>query len=240
MSRFKVYTHELRIVIPAVNSPSRAFNGVVETPILFSARRRCLCLWNEDKQRYGRLCRSWSNDPRSLLHPRSIRMRLGSSLDYGFSFGAPTESPDPLRLRKSVNLVPLYGYGAANGELRSRSHYEVRFALGSSYTGWLKIVNFEGCYNDIQTHYLVKAVQVLDTGQMPILMGLFRQLTCAKHTNYFANIMISKKWKACFLRLAIRCLHYSDPVAANELPFANNGFLQNLGRQVCEIGVFWF
>lgn len=228
MSRSEdLYARAQRRIPGGVNSPVRAFNGVGGTPIFFQ-RGEGAYVYDEDKKRYVDYVGSWGPMILGHSHP-DVLDAVRAQLDYGLSFGAPTEVEITMA-EKVCELVPSMDMVRMVNSGTEATMSAIRLARG--YTGRDKIVKFEGCYHGHSDSLLVKAGSGALTLGIPSSPGVPADL--AKHTITLQYNDIEEV-KQCFAEIGdqIACI-IVEPVAGNMnciLPV--DGFLQTL-RQVCD------
>jgi glutamate-1-semialdehyde 2,1-aminomutase len=197
------------------------------TPIFFQ-RGEGAYVYDEDKQRYVDYVGSWGPMILGHSHP-DVLDAVRKQLDYGLSFGAPTEVEITMA-EKVCELVPSMDMVRMVNSGTEATMSAIRLARG--YTGRDKIVKFEGCYHGHSDSLLVKAGSGALTLGMPSSPGVPADL--AKHTITLQYNDIEEV-KRCFSEIGdqIACI-IVEPVAGNMnciLPI--DGFLQTL-RQVCD------
>ncbi|MBI5325329.1 MAG: glutamate-1-semialdehyde 2,1-aminomutase [Ignavibacteriae bacterium] len=110
-------------------------------------------IWDVDGNEYIDYIRSWG--PHIFGHnPPFIKKALAEAIEYGTSFGAPTELEIKMaklicELVPSVELVRMVNSGT------EATMSAIRLARG--YTGRDKIIKFEGCYHGHGDSFLIKA-----------------------------------------------------------------------------------
>ena len=135
-----------------VNSPVRAFKSVGGDP-LFITRGKGSKFWDADGNEFIDYIGSWG--PHLFGHnPAFIIDALKSAIEYGTSFGAPTELEVKMaklitELVSSVEMVRMVNSGT------EATMSAVRAARG--YTGREKFIKFEGCYHGHADYFLIKA-----------------------------------------------------------------------------------
>jgi len=158
-TRSQTLLDRARQVIPGgVNSPVRAFRSVGGTPP-FIRRAQGSRIYDEDGHEFIDYVGSWG--PMILGHrPDCVIDALREVLEYGTSFGAPTEREILLAeaIREafpSMEMVRLVSSGteAAMSALR----------VARGFTGRTLTIKFEGCYHGHVDSLLVKAGSGLAT-----------------------------------------------------------------------------
>jgi glutamate-1-semialdehyde 2,1-aminomutase len=154
----KLYEKALSLFPGGVNSPVRAFKSVYGTP-LFIKKGKGPFMWDADDNKYIDFCGSFG--PLILGHkPKSVYKSIVKALNYGTTFGAPTEWENTLasliidnnRFVEKIRFVSS-GTEAAMSAIR----------LARGYTGKNKIIKFEGCYHGHVDSLLVNAGSGLAT-----------------------------------------------------------------------------
>jgi glutamate-1-semialdehyde 2,1-aminomutase len=155
-------------VIPGgVNSPVRAFRGVGGSPA-FVARGNGSRIWDADGNEYIEYIGSWG--PLLLGHRfPPVLEALREALEFGTSFGAPTEREIELAelIREfvpSVEMVRLVNSGT------EATMSALRVARG--FTGRDLTIKFEGCYHGHVDSLLVKAGSGVATLGLPDSPGV--------------------------------------------------------------------
>ncbi len=167
---------QAQIHIPGgVNSPVRAFKGVLGDPIFFK-RGEGAYLFDEDNHRYIDYVASWGPMILGHSHPDIIEA-VKQALDKGLGFGAPTEIETQMankvcQLMPSIEMVRMVSSGT------EACMSAIRLARG--YTGRDKIIKFEGCYHGHADSLLVKAGSGALTLGVPTSPGVPADL--AAHT----------------------------------------------------------
>ncbi|AEF55607.1 glutamate-1-semialdehyde 2,1-aminomutase [Marinomonas posidonica] len=228
MSRSEdLYARAQHRIPGGVNSPVRAFNGVGGTPVFFQ-RGEGAYVYDEDKKRYVDYVGSWGPMILGHSHP-DVLAAVRQQLDYGLSFGAPTEVEITMA-EKVCELVPSMDMVRMVNSGTEATMSAIRLSRG--YTGRDKIVKFEGCYHGHSDSLLVKAGSGALTLGVPNSPGVPADL--AKHTITLQYNDIEGV-KQCFSEIGadVACI-IVEPVAGNMNcipPVA--GFLETL-RQVCD------
>ena len=158
-----------------VNSPVRAFKGVLGDPIFFN-RGEGAYLFDEDNNRYIDYVASWGPMILGHSHPDIIEA-VKKALDHGLGFGAPTEIETTMankvcEIMPSMELVRMVSSGT------EACMSAIRLARG--YTKRDKIIKFEGCYHGHADSLLVKAGSGALTLGVPTSPGVPAEL--AAHT----------------------------------------------------------
>ena len=228
MSRSEeLYSRAQKHIPGGVNSPVRAFNGVGGSPVFFQKGEGAY-VYDEDGKRYIDYVGSWGPMILGHSHP-DVMSAVRKQLDYGLSFGAPTEVEITMA-DKVCELVPSMDMVRMVNSGTEATMSAIRLARG--YTGRDKIVKFEGCYHGHSDSLLVKAGSGALTLGVPNSPGVPADLAQHTITLQFNDI---EEVKACFADIGdqIACI-IVEPVAGNMNcipPVA--GFLETL-REVCD------
>jgi glutamate-1-semialdehyde 2,1-aminomutase len=144
---------EAKKVIPGgVNSPVRAFRSVGGNPVFMKSGKGSR-MTDVDGNNYIDFIGSWG--PHLFGHnPSFIKKALKEAMQYGTSFGAPTELEIKTanlisELVPSVEMVRMVNSGT------EATMSAIRAARG--YTGRDKFIKFEGCYHGHADYFLIKA-----------------------------------------------------------------------------------
>lgn len=144
---------EAKKYIPGgVNSPVRAFKSVGGTP-RFMSKGYGSKMYDVDGNEYIDYIGSWG--PHLFGHnPSFIKDALLKAIEYGTSFGAPTEIEVKMaklicELVPSIEMVRMVNSGT------EATMSAIRAARG--FTGKEKIIKFEGCYHGHGDFFLIKA-----------------------------------------------------------------------------------
>ena len=218
---------EAKCVIPGgVDSPVRAFSGVLGTPP-FIERGEGSYLIDVDGNRYLDFVQSWG--PLIFGHcDKDIENVVLETVKKGLSFGAPTQ----LETQLASEIVEMYDnldkvrFVSSGTEAVMSA---IRLARG--VTGKDDIVKFEGCYHGHSDSLLVAAGSGMATFGAPSSPGVPADLT--KHTLLaeFNNIAQLEK---CFAESSdIACI-IIEPIAGNMgLVPASEEFLKKC-RELCD------
>jgi glutamate-1-semialdehyde 2,1-aminomutase len=218
---------EAKCVIPGgVDSPVRAFSGVLGTPP-FIDRGEGSYLVDVDGNKYLDFVQSWG--PLIFGHcDKDIENVVLETVKKGLSFGAPTE----LETQLASEIVDMYDnldkvrFVSSGTEAVMSA---IRLARGA--TDKDDIVKFEGCYHGHSDSLLVAAGSGMATFGAPSSPGVPADLT--KHTLLaeFNNIAQLEK---CFNESSdIACI-IIEPIAGNMgLVPASEEFLQKC-RELCD------
>jgi len=150
-----------------VNSPVRAFRSVGGTP-RFIVEGKGSRVMDADKNSYIDYLGSWG--PLILGHsPAVVRTALKRQIEFGTSFGAPTENEVVLAEMiasaiPSIDKIRLVNSGTEATMSAIR--------LARAFTGRNKIVKFDGCYHGHVDSLLVKAGSGVATLGLPDSPGI--------------------------------------------------------------------
>jgi glutamate-1-semialdehyde 2,1-aminomutase len=161
-----------RVIPGGVNSPARAFGGVGGNP-LFIARGEGAHLIDVDGNRFVDYVGSWGPHILGHGHPAVVHA-VQQALEYGTSFGAPTESETALaemlfKAMPSIERVRMVSSGT------EATMSAIRVARG--FTGRDVIAKFAGCYHGHVDSLLVKAGSAATTLGVPSSPGVPRGCT---------------------------------------------------------------
>ena len=156
-----------QLIPGGVNSPARAFGGVGGKPI-FIAKGEGPFLIDIDGNRYIDYVGSWGPLILGHCHPRVVKA-VGQVLQYGATFGAPTELESALAeviilCVPSIEMVRMVSSGT------EASMSAIRLARG--FTGRDVIVKFAGCYHGHVDSLLVQAGSSATTLGVPNSPGV--------------------------------------------------------------------
>lgn len=171
-----------------VNSPVRAFKSVGTDPV-FIQRGDGAYLWDVDGNRYIDYVASWGPLILGHRHPAVIEA-LHNYLDFGTSYGAPTELETQLAKMiceavPSVEMVRMVNSGT------EATMSALRLARG--YTGRNKIIKFEGCYHGHADLLLIKAGSGALTFGVPNSPGVPASTASNTITAPFNNLAVLKE-----------------------------------------------
>ncbi len=177
-----------RYLVGGVNSPVRAFKSVGLKP-LFISKAKGSKIYDVDGNEYIDYVGSWG--PMILGHANpSIINALKEQLEFGTSYGAPTEKEIELakliiKAYPSIEKVRLVNSGT------EATMSAIRLARG--YTERKKIIKFEGCYHGHGDSMLVKAGSGATTLGIPDSPGVPEELAQLTLTAKFNNIESVKR-----------------------------------------------
>src|SRR5258708_39668930 len=125
-----------------VNSPVRAFKGVLGDP-LFIARGEKARLFDEDGNSYIDYVLSWGPLLAGHAHPRIVQA-ITDAAQLGTSFGAPTARQSVLgeKVRKLVPSMQKLRFVSSGTEATSHA-----LRVARAFTGRERVVKFEGCFH---------------------------------------------------------------------------------------------
>ncbi|GAA6166750.1 glutamate-1-semialdehyde 2,1-aminomutase [Sessilibacter corallicola] len=176
MSRSEQLFKQAQSFIPGgVNSPVRAFKAVGGTPIFFQKAQGAY-LYDVDDQRYVDYVQSWGPMILGHAHPDVIQAVV-DKLQYGLSFGAPTEIETTLA-EQLCDIIPGMDLVRFVNSGTEATMSAIRLARG--VTGRDKIIKFEGCYHGHSDSLLIKAGSGALTMGVPSSPGVPASL--AEHT----------------------------------------------------------
>lgn len=218
---------EAKCVIPGgVDSPIRAFSGLLGTPP-FIAKGKGSYLTDIDGNRYLDFVQSWG--PLIFGHAdKDIEHEVIETVKNGLSFGAPTE----LETKLAAEIVDMYDnldkvrFVSSGTEAVMSA---IRLARG--VTGRDNIIKFEGCYHGHSDSLLVAAGSGLATFGTPSSPGVPSDLT--KHTllTEYNNMAQLEK---CFEESSDIACVIIEPIAGNMgLVPADEAFLAKC-RELCD------
>ncbi|BFU78894.1 glutamate-1-semialdehyde 2,1-aminomutase [Arcobacter sp. 15-2] len=222
----KAYEEAKSVIPGGVDSPVRAFSGVLGTPP-FIERGEGSYLVDIDGNKYLDFVQSWG--PLIFGHcDKDIENVVLDTVKKGLSFGAPTE----LETQLANEIIDMYDNLEKVRFVSSGTEAvmsAIRLARG--VTGKDDIVKFEGCYHGHSDSLLVSAGSGMATFGAPSSPGVPADLT--KHTLLaeFNNIAQLEK---CFAESSdIACI-IIEPIAGNMgLVPASEEFLKKC-RELCD------
>ncbi len=148
----QLFNEAQKFIPGGVNSPVRAFKSVGGNP-LFIKRGAGSKFYDVDENEFIDYIGSWG--PHLFGHnPSFINDAISNALEYGTSFGAPTELEISMArlivdLVSSVEKIRMVNSGT------EATMSAIRAARG--YTGKEKFIKFEGCYHGHADYFLIKA-----------------------------------------------------------------------------------
>ncbi len=210
-----------------VNSPVRAFKSVNMTP-LFITKGQGSKIFDKDGNEYIDYVGSWGPMILGHANPKIIG-KLKETLEYGTSFGAPTEGEILLAEMicdavKSVEMIRLVNSGT------EAAMAVIRLARG--YTKRDKIIKFEGCYHGSVDPLLVKAGSGAMTLGIPdspgVPLSFVEHTLQAKFNDLNSVISLTEENPEDIAAIVL------EPVAGNMGMIApEHGFLKGL-RDLCD------
>jgi glutamate-1-semialdehyde 2,1-aminomutase len=165
-----LYEKACKIIPGGVNSPVRAFKSVGGIP-LFIKSAKASKIYDVDDNEYIDYVSSWG--PHLFGHnPDFLINAIKDSIDYGTSYGAPTELEIKMAelicgLVPSVEMVRMVNSGT------EATMSAVR--LARAFTKKDKIIKFEGCYHGHGDYFLIKAGSGGMTFGIPTSPGVTRK-----------------------------------------------------------------
>ncbi len=156
-----------RLIPGGVNSPVRAFRGVGGTP-RFIERGEGAYLYDADGNRYIDYVLSWGPLVLGHAHPAVVRA-ITERAAKGTSFGAPTELETELAqmVVEAVPSVQMVRFVSSGTEATMSA-----LRLARAYTGWHKIIKFDGGYHGHADSLLVQAGSGVATLGLPDSPGV--------------------------------------------------------------------
>lgn len=148
----EIYKRACQLMPGGVNSPVRAFKSVGGEPV-FIKKGQGSKIFDIDGNKYIDFIGSWG--PHIFGHNAPfIKEALAKALEYGTSFGAPTEAEVEMA-ELITDLIPSMGMVRMVNSGTEATMSAIRLARG--YTGRNKIIKFEGCYHGHGDSFLIKA-----------------------------------------------------------------------------------
>ncbi|MDP3558843.1 MAG: glutamate-1-semialdehyde 2,1-aminomutase [Legionellaceae bacterium] len=171
----ELFTKAQTLIPGGVNSPVRAFKGVGGHPIFFKQGQGPYLI-DVDNNRYIDYVGSWGPLILGHCHPKVIAA-ASHTLNYGMSFGAPTELEVQLA-EKIITLMPSIEKIRMVNSGTEATMTAIRLARG--YTNRNKIIKLNGCYHGHNDSLLVKAGSGVLTLGIPSTPGIPTSIT--EHT----------------------------------------------------------
>ncbi len=168
----ELLSRALEVIPGGVNSPVRAFSAVGGNP-LFMERGVGAHMFDVDGNRFLDCIGSWGPLIFGHAHPR-IREALIKQLEFGSTFGAPTEREVEMAERL-VQAVPSCEKVRLVSSGTEATMSAIRVARG--FTGRDKILKFEGNYHGHGDSLLAKAGSGIATLGLPDSAGVPENLT---------------------------------------------------------------
>ncbi len=226
-NRSDVLFQQAKLSIPGgVNSPVRAFRSVGLNP-LFIKKASGANIFDEDGNSFIDYVGSWGPMILGHCHPQVVGA-VKTALDYGASFGAPTELETTLA-NMVIDAVPSIEMVRMVSSGTEATMSAIRLARG--YTGRDNIIKFSGCYHGHADSLLVKAGSGAATFGVPDSPGV--PAATARHTlTAEFNSLDSVNKLVSENSGSIACI-IVEPVAGNmgTVP-PREGFLEGL-REIC-------
>ncbi len=185
---FEFFTEAKNYIPGGVNSPVRAFKSVGLNP-LFIAKAKGSKVFDADGKEYIDYVGSWG--PMILGHSNPVIIEaLKEQLQYGTSYGAPTEKEIEIA-KLIIDAVPSVEKVRLVNSGTEATMSAIRIARG--FTGKDKIIKFEGCYHGHVDALLVKAGSGALTFGTPDSPGVPEDFAKLTLTAEFNNIESVKK-----------------------------------------------
>ena len=148
----ELFAEAAKVIPGGVNSPVRAFKSVGGDPV-FIAKGEGSKIYDVDGNAYIDYVQSWGPLILGHRHPQVVA-GLTECLNYGTSFGAPTELETKManlviKALPSMEMVRMVNSGTEATMSAIR--------LARAYTNREYIVKFEGCYHGHADYLLIKA-----------------------------------------------------------------------------------
>ena len=183
---FQLFNQARDYIPGGVNSPVRAFKSVGLNPLFISKAKGCK-VYDEDGKEYIDYVGSWG--PMILGHSNPVILNaLKEQLEYGTSYGAPTEKEVEIA-KLIIDAVPSIERVRLVNSGTEATMSAIRLARG--YTGKDKIIKFEGCYHGHVDALLVKAgsgALTFGTPDSPGIPADFAKLTLTAQFNDIESI----------------------------------------------------
>jgi len=148
----ELYSEAVKVIPGGVNSPVRAFKSVGGDPV-FIVKGEGSKIYDVDGNSYIDYVQSWGPLILGHRHPQVVA-GLSECLNYGTSFGAPTELETKMahlviKAMPSIEMVRMVNSGTEATMSAIR--------LARAYTQRDYVVKFEGCYHGHADYLLIKA-----------------------------------------------------------------------------------
>src|ERR671937_200825 len=154
-----------------VNSPVRAFRGVLGDPLFIKKGERAR-LYDEDGNAYVDYVLSWGPLLAGHAHPQ-ILQAIQQAAALGTSFGSPTARDIVLAERGRAVLPSMQKLLFVNSGTEA-TQSALRVARG--FTGRERVVKFEGCFHGATDALLVRAGSGVETLGLPDSPGVPKAL----------------------------------------------------------------
>lgn len=226
----KAFKEAQKYIPGGVNSPVRAFKSVDEDPV-FIKKGDGAFVEDIDGNRYIDYIGSWGPFILGHRHPKVIE-GLRECLDFGTSFGAPTE------LETEISKIIIDAFPAMDMVRMVNSGTEATMSalrLARAFTKRDKIVKFEGGYHGHSDSLLIKAGSGALTFGEPSSPGVPKDIANSTITAEYNNIeSIREIFKQVGSEIAAVII---EPVAGNMgLVPGNAEFLKELREITKEYG----
>ena len=183
---FELFSKAKEYIPGGVNSPVRAFKSVGLNP-LFISKANGSKIYDVENNEYIDYVGSWG--PMILGHSNPVIINaLKEQLNYGTSYGAPTEKEIEIA-KLIVDAVPSIEKVRLVNSGTEATMSAIRIARG--YTGRDKIIKFEGCYHGHVDALLVRAGSGALTFGTPDSPGIpedFAKLTLIAEFNNIESV----------------------------------------------------
>ncbi len=225
-----LFTEAKKTIAGGVNSPVRAFAGVVGDPVFIKSAKGAW-LETEDGRQLIDYVGSWGAMILGHAHPAVVDA-VKQAADRSLSFGAPTVVETELA-RKICEYMPSIERVRMVSSGTEATMSAIRLARG--HTSRDKIVKFEGCYHGHSDSLLIKAGSGALTLGVPSSPGVPASL--ADHTitlEYNNSAAVDRAFDE--LGEQIACV-IVEPIAGNmNMVPPVEGFLDTLGTRCTEAG----
>ncbi len=183
---FELFNEAKNFIPGGVNSPVRAFKSVGLNP-LFIHKAKGSKIYDVDNREYIDYVGSWG--PMILGHSNpAIINALREQLEYGTSYGAPTEKEIEIA-KLIVDAVPSIEKVRLVNSGTEATMSAIRIARG--FTGRDKVIKFEGCYHGHVDALLVRAgsgALTFGTPDSPGIPSDFAKLTLIAEFNNIDSV----------------------------------------------------
>jgi len=183
---YELFNEAKKFIPGGVNSPVRAFKSVGLSP-LFISKAKGSKIYDVENREYIDYVGSWG--PMILGHNNpAITNALKEQLEYGTSYGAPTEKEIEIA-KLIIEAVPSVEKVRLVNSGTEATMSAIRIARG--YTGRDKIIKFEGCYHGHVDALLVRAgsgALTFGTPDSPGVPADFAKLTLLAEFNNIESV----------------------------------------------------